>query len=42
MPEKVILALYDVTGGMAKAMSPMLIGQQIDAIYHSSVVVYGR
>ena len=26
---------------MARAMSPMLVGKTIDAIYHSSIVVYG-
>jgi hypothetical protein len=42
MSEKVVLALYDITNGLAKAMSMMFIGQQIDAVYHSSIVVYGR
>lgn len=28
--------------GMAKAMSMILVNQQIDAIYHTSLVVYGR
>jgi len=42
MSEKVVLALYDVTQGMAKAMSMMFIGKQIDAVYHSSIVVYDR
>lgn len=42
MSEKVTLALYDITSGMAKSMSMMFLGQQIDAVYHSSLVVYGR
>jgi hypothetical protein len=42
MPEKVTLALYDITSGMAKGLSMMLIGQQIDAVYHSSLIVYGK
>ena len=42
MSESVTLMVYDITQGMAKSMSMMLIGQQIDAIYHTSIVVYGR
>ena len=42
MSEKVVLALYDITQGMAKQMSMMFIGQQVDAIYHSSLIVYGK
>ncbi len=38
----VTLYVYDITSGMAKAMSMMLIGQQIDAIYHTSLVVFGK
>jgi hypothetical protein len=42
MAEKVTLLVYDITRGMAKGMSMMMIGQQVDAIYHTSIVVYGR
>lgn len=42
MSEQVTLALYDITQGMAKGFSMMMIGQQIDAVYHSSLIVYGR
>jgi hypothetical protein len=42
MPEKVTLSLYDITGGLAKSMSMMFIGKQVDAVYHSSIVVYGK
>ena len=42
MSEKVVLALYDITQGMAKSMSMMLIGQQVDAVYHSSLIVFGK
>lgn len=42
MPEKVVLALYDITGGLARNMSMMIIGQQVDAVYHSSLIVYGK
>jgi hypothetical protein len=27
---------------MAKSMSMMFIGQQVDAVYHSSLIVFGR
>ncbi|GIL46232.1 hypothetical protein Vafri_3262 [Volvox africanus] len=39
--EKVILYVYDLTNGLARSLSPMLLGQQIDAIYHTGVVVGG-
>lgn len=42
MSEKVTLLVYDISMGMARSMSMMLIGQQVDAIYHTSVVVFGR
>lgn len=42
MSEKVVLAVYDLTQGMAKNMSMMLLGQQIDAVYHSAILVYGK
>lgn len=42
MAEKVTLLVYDITQGMAKSMSMMFIGQQVDAVYHTSLVVYGR
>lgn len=42
MSEPVTLLVYDITMGMARAMSMMVIGQQIDAVYHTSLVVFGR
>ena len=42
MADKVTLLVYDITQGMAKGMSMMLVGQQIDLVYHTSLVVYGR
>ncbi len=42
MSEKVSLALYDITQGMAKNMSMMFLGQQVDAVYHSGLRVYGK
>jgi hypothetical protein len=38
---KVQIYLYDLSMGMAKSMSPMFLGKQIDGIWHSGVVVYG-
>ena len=42
MADKVHLLVYDITQGMAKGMSMMLLGHQVDAVYHTSLVVYGR
>lgn len=36
------LYVYDMTNGVAAVMSQMLLGQQIDGIWHTAVVVYGR
>jgi len=35
------LYVYDLSGGVARALSPSLLGFQIDAIYHTSLVVRG-
>lgn len=37
----VTLNLYDLSGGLAKNMSRAIIGQQIDGIWHTGIVVYG-
>lgn len=34
--------VYDLSKGMARMFSPMFLGTQIEAIYHSSIVVYGH
>jgi len=34
--------VYDITQGMAKAMSMMLVGKQIDLVPHTGIVVFGR
>ena len=39
---EVKLYVYDLSHGMAKSMSLMLTGKQIDGIWHTSVVAYGR
>jgi len=42
MAEKVVLHLYDLSQGMAKAMSGRFLGKQIDGIWHTGIVVYGK
>ncbi|KAG0300622.1 hypothetical protein BGZ98_009034 [Dissophora globulifera] len=42
MAEKVTLFVYDLSQGMARSMSLGLMGRQVDAIYHTSVIVFGR
>lgn len=36
------LYIYDLSQGMATMMSQMILGRQIDGIYHTAVVVFGR
>jgi len=38
----VILHVYDLSGGLAATWSPVLLGVQIEAIYHTGVVVHQR
>jgi hypothetical protein len=38
---KVQAYLYDISQGMARSMSPMILGTQIEAIWHSGIVVFG-
>lgn len=38
---KVYLHVYDLSQGMARQMSPMLMGKQIDGIWHTGVVING-
>lgn len=40
MPSRVQLHVYDLSSGMAAVLSKTLVGKQIDAVYHSGVVVY--
>lgn len=42
MAAPVNLHLYDLTQGMASALSPMLLGKHIAGIWHSGLVVHGR
>ncbi|CAM9687415.1 unnamed protein product [Pylaiella littoralis] len=39
---RVQLALYDLSRGMAKAMSMAILGKQIDGIWHTGLIVYGK
>ncbi|KAI5958687.1 uncharacterized protein KGF55_005685 [Candida pseudojiufengensis] len=41
-PAKVQVYVYDLSKGLAKLYSPMLLGFEIEAIYHTSVVVRGE
>ena len=36
------LHIYDLSRGMARTLSPGLLGMTIDGIWHTAVVVYGR
>ena len=38
----VVLRIYDMSRGMAKAMSMAVIGRQVDGIWHTGLSVYGR
>jgi len=40
--QTVVLYLYDLSNGLAKAMSRRLVGKQIDGIWHTGIVVYGK
>ncbi|KAG0036233.1 hypothetical protein BGZ82_004506 [Podila clonocystis] len=42
MPTRVQVYLYDLSQGMARTMSMGLTGRQIDGIWHTSVVIFGR
>lgn len=34
--------VYDLSHGLARVYAPMVLGISLDAIYHTSVVVYGK
>lgn len=38
----VSLRVYDLSRGMARQLSPALLGKQIDGIWHTGVLVYGQ
>ena len=37
----VILYVYDLSHGVARQMSPILLGKEFEAIYHTSIIAYG-
>ncbi len=39
---EVILHIYDLSNGMASQFSRQLVGRQIDGIWHTGIVVYGK
>ncbi|KAI2666511.1 desumoylating isopeptidase 1-like protein [Labeo rohita] len=36
------LFIYDLSRGMARQLSPIMLGKQLDGIWHTSIVVYGE
>lgn len=38
----VSLNVYDLSGGMAKQFSRQLIGRQLDGVWHTGIVIYGK
>jgi hypothetical protein len=42
MSFQVALNVYDLSGGMASQFSRQLTGKQIDGIWHTGIVVYGK
>ena len=39
--ELVTLLVYDISGGMARSLSPMLLKKTIEGVWHTGLVVYG-
>ncbi|KAH6941327.1 hypothetical protein HPB50_016302 [Hyalomma asiaticum] len=39
---EVLLHVYDLTKGLAKQLSPALLGKELPAVWHTSIVVRGR
>ncbi|KAJ9466552.1 putative endo-beta-N-acetylglucosaminidase [Diplonema papillatum] len=42
MPHEVQTFMYDISNGMARALGPLLLGQPIEAVWHTAVVAFGR
>ncbi|MEQ2289954.1 Desumoylating isopeptidase 1, partial [Ameca splendens] len=36
------LYIYDLSRGMARQLSPVMLGRQLDGIWHTGVVVHGK
>lgn len=39
---EVIYFIYDLSGGIVKGLSRLILGEEIEGIYHTSVYVYGK
>ena len=39
---KVTLYVYDISNGMAASLGQMIVGKHVEAIYHTSLVVFGK
>lgn len=39
---EVVLHLYDLSNGVAQTLSPYVVGQQLEGIWHTGIVVYGK
>ncbi len=42
MDQKVVLNVYDLTNGMAKAFGRQMIGIDLEGVWHTGVVVFGK
>lgn len=42
MPQNVELYVYDLSNGMASQLSPLLLNIHIEAIYHTSIVIFNH
>lgn len=42
MATKVQINVYDISNGLASQMSQMILGKQIDGIWHTGVIVFGK
>ncbi|CAJ1080651.1 desumoylating isopeptidase 1-like [Xyrichtys novacula] len=38
----VMLYIYDLSRGMARQLSPVMLGKQLDGIWHTAIVVHGK
>ncbi|XP_028990881.1 desumoylating isopeptidase 1b [Betta splendens] len=41
-PYPVKLYIYDMSKGMARQLSPLMLGKQVDGIWHTAIVVHGN
>ena len=42
MNQKVVLNIYDLTNGMARSLGRQLIGLDLEGVWHTGVVVFGK